>query len=168
LAKKGTQEPSILVTRLIQEGNRYHKPLQLVSFDLDKAFDRVGNKIIPDTFQAFEVPEITIGAIQRFTLVVFAFVEVNVKTGLVITIPTGSGQGDPLSSILFLIATKPPNLTLSTNLRGLMYTTEGGLSIGPILFVDGNLNPLFLPSSEDIRPPLCLYQEHRKSASLTH
>ena len=166
MAKKGIQEPSILATHLIQDANRYHKPLQLVSFDIEKAFDRVGHKIILDALRAFGVPEITICAIQRFTLIGFAYVEVNGKKGLIITIRTGSGQGDPLSSILFLIATEPLNLTLSTNLRRLMYTTEGGMSVGPILFADDNLNPLSLPSSEDIRPLLQLYQEYQQVSGL--
>jgi hypothetical protein len=166
MAKKGIQEPSILATHLIQEANRYQKPLQLVSFDIEKAFDRVGHKIILDALRAFGVPEITIEAIQRFTLVGFAYVEVNGRKGLIITIRTGSGQGDPLSSILFLIATEPLNLTMSTNLRRLMYSTEGGLTIGPILFADDNLNPLSLPSPEDIRPLLQLYQEYQEVSGL--
>jgi hypothetical protein len=58
---------------------------------------------------------------------------VNSRKGLVITIQAGSGQGDPLSSILFLIASEPLNLTVATNLDNLMHTTEGGLRIGPIL-----------------------------------
>ena len=115
MAKKGIQEPSILATHLIQEANRYQKPLQLVSFDIEKAFDRVGHKIILDALRAFGVPEITIEAIQRFTLVGFAYVEVNGRKGLIITIRTGSGQGDPLSSILFLIATEPLNLTCNVH-----------------------------------------------------
>jgi hypothetical protein len=40
-------------------------------------------------------------------LVGFVYVEVNVRGGILITIKTGSGQGDTLSSNLFLIATEP-------------------------------------------------------------
>ncbi len=109
MAKKGIQEPSILATHLIQEANRYNKPLQLVSFDIEKAFDRVSHKIIVDSLRSFGIPEITISAIQHFTLVGYAYVEVNGRKGLVITIQTGSGQGDPLSSILFLMASEPLN-----------------------------------------------------------
>jgi hypothetical protein len=55
---------------------------------------------------------------------------------------------------------------MSTNLRRLMYSTEGGLTIGPILFADDNLNPLSLPSPEDIRPLLQLYQEYQEVSGL--
>jgi hypothetical protein len=34
---KGIQEPSLLATHLIQDANHYQKPLQLVSFDMEKA-----------------------------------------------------------------------------------------------------------------------------------
>jgi hypothetical protein len=46
-------------------------------------------------------------ALQHYMLVGFAFVEVNGKGGILITIKTVSGQGNPLSSNIFLIATKP-------------------------------------------------------------
>jgi hypothetical protein len=120
MAKKGIQEPSILATHLIQEAALYRKPLQLVSFDIEKAFDRVGHKIILDALRAFGVPEIAVSALQHFTLVGYAYVEVNGKKGIVITIKTGSGQGDPLSSILFLLATEPLNRALAANFPDLM------------------------------------------------
>jgi hypothetical protein len=48
MAQKGIQEPSILTTHLIQEANFNHKSLQLVSFDIEKAFVRVSHiSIIP-------------------------------------------------------------------------------------------------------------------------
>ena len=166
MAKKGIQEPSIIATHLIQEADEYNKPLQLVSFDIEKAFDRVSHKIILDSLRAFGVPEITISALQRFTLVGYAYVEVNGRKGLVITIKTGSGQGDPLSSILFLLATEPLNLTIAQNNRNSTYRTEGGIGIGPILFADDNLNPLNLNTAEDLRPLLDLYREYQEVSGL--
>jgi hypothetical protein len=77
----------------------------------------VSHKIILDPLWAFGVPEITISALQCFALVGYAYVEVNGRKGLVITIKTGSGQGDPLSSILFLLATEPLNLSIAKNNR---------------------------------------------------
>jgi len=166
MANRGIQEPSILATHLIQEANRYDKPLQLVSFDIEKAFDRVSHKIILDALRAFGVPEITISALQRFALVGYAYVEVNGRKGLVITIKTGSGQGDPLSSILFLLATEPLNLSIAQNNRNLMYNTEGGINVGPILFADDNLNPLRLSNAEEVRPLLQLYSEYQQVSGL--
>ncbi len=46
MMQKGIQEPSILATHLIQDATQYNKPLQLVSFNMEKAFDRVGHAII--------------------------------------------------------------------------------------------------------------------------
>jgi hypothetical protein len=46
MMQKGIQEPSLLATHLIQDATLYSKPLQLVSFDMEKAFDRVGHAII--------------------------------------------------------------------------------------------------------------------------
>jgi hypothetical protein len=46
MAQQGIQEPSLLVTHLIQDVVHYQKSLQMVSFDMEKAFDRVGHYII--------------------------------------------------------------------------------------------------------------------------
>jgi hypothetical protein len=124
MAQRGIQEPFLLATHLIQDADHYQKPLQLVGFDMEKAFDRVGHHIIVQALRAFGVPEIMIMAIQHYTLVGFAYVEVNGRAGILIPIKTGSGQGDPLSSILFLIALEPLNSLLATSFPELMYSTD--------------------------------------------
>ncbi len=88
MAQKGIQEPSILATHLIQEANYNNKSLQLISFDIEKAFDRVSHCSIIQALRAFGVPEITIMAIQFFSLIGFAYVEVNEKKG-------SSSQSEP-------------------------------------------------------------------------
>jgi hypothetical protein len=142
MAQKGIQEPSILATYLIQEANYNHKSLQLVNFDIEKAFDRESRISIIRALTAFGIPEITIMAIQHYSLTGFDYVEVNGKKGILISVRTGSEQGDPISSILFLLATEPLNRALAQIYRNLMYSTEGNITIGPILFADDNLNPL--------------------------
>jgi len=118
-------------------------------------------------------------AIQHCSLIGFAYVEVNGKKGIIITVRTGSGQGDPISSILFLLATEPLNRALVQNYRNLMYTTEGNLTVGPILFADDNLNPLSIERANDIcttdyRPlqskhnSECSQHKHQKNHSSLH
>jgi hypothetical protein len=115
---------------------------------MEKAFDRVGHAIITQALHAFRVPEIIIQAISRYTLVGYAYVEVNGRRGILITIRTGSGQGDPLSSILFLIATEPLNRILCSSFMELMYTAEDDITFGPILYADDNLTPLALHNAD--------------------
>jgi len=166
MAQKGIQEPSILATHLIQEANYNNKSLQLISFDIEKAFDRVSHISIIQALRAFGVPEITIMAIQHYSLTGFAYVEVNGKKGLLITVRTGSGQGDPISSILFLLATEPLNRALAQNYRNLMYSTVGNLTIGPILFADDNLNPLSIERANDLQPIIDLYNQYTTVSGL--
>jgi hypothetical protein len=47
-----------------------------------------------------------------------------------------------------------------------MYTTEGGLRIGPILFADDNLNPLTLSTAADLQPLLQVYAEYQQVSGL--
>ncbi len=81
MAQKGIQEPSILAAHLIQEANYNHKSLQLVSFDIEKAFDRVSDISIIQAMRAFEILEIIIMAIQHYSLIGLAYVQVNGKNG---------------------------------------------------------------------------------------
>jgi hypothetical protein len=156
MAQQGIQEPSLLATHLIQDAAYYNNPLQLVSFDMEKAFDRDGQQIIVQALRAFGVPEIMIMAIQHYMLVGYAYVEVNGRAGILITIKTGSGQGDPLSSILFLIATEPLNRILATGLRELMDRLEEGVINGPLLYADDNITPMALTEAEQLQSVLSL------------
>ncbi len=99
MTNKGIQEPSLLATHLIQDSNLYSKPLQLVSFDMEKAFDRVGHAVIVQALRAFGVPEIMIQAIQHYTLVGYAYVEVN---GRRLLSKQGQGKGTPSPAYFFL------------------------------------------------------------------
>jgi hypothetical protein len=87
-------------------------------------------------------------------------VEVNGRRGILITIKTGSGQGDPLSSILFLIGSEPLNRLIASSFPNLMYVTREGVRVGPVIFADDNLSPLSLTHAKQITPILDLYNRY--------
>jgi hypothetical protein len=89
-----------------------------------------------------------------------ARVEVNGRKGILITVRTGSGQGDPLSSILFLIGSEPLNRLIVTKLAEIMYTTAENVTVGSILFADDNLSPTKVRSIEQLEPLLALYDRY--------
>jgi hypothetical protein len=89
-----------------------------------------------------------------------ARVEVNRRKGILITVRTGSGQGDPLSSILFLIGSEPLNRLIVTKFAEIMYTTAERITVGPILFADDNLSPTKLRSIEQLEPLLAIYDRY--------
>jgi hypothetical protein len=157
---KGIQEPSLLATRIIQDAEQTNQPLQLVSLDIEKAFDNIGHTIIVQALRAFGVPELLIQALRQYTLVGYAKVEVNGRWGILVTIMTGSGQGDPLSSILFLIGSEPLNRLIASCFPNLMYVTREGVRVRLIIFADDNLSPLSLTQAEQINPILDLYNRY--------
>jgi hypothetical protein len=99
-------------------------------------------------------------AISQYTLVGYAYVEVNGRRGILITIKTGSGQGDPLSSILFLISTEPLNRILCSSFLELMYVAEDNITVGPILYADDNLTPLAIRRADQIHSILEVYDQY--------
>ncbi len=131
-----------------------------------KAFDKVGHSVIIQALRAFGIPETIVQALHQYTLVGFARVEVNGRQGLLITIKNGSGQGDPLSSILFLLATEPLNRALVQRHTNVMYRTDEGLTAGPQLFADDNQLPLSLTTSQQITPITDTYDDFRRVSGL--
>ncbi len=99
-------------------------------------------------------------ATQHYTLVGFAYVEVNGLAYFLITIKTGNVRGDPLSSIPFLIATEPLDRLLVTLFLEIIYITEEGVTVGPILSADDILTPLSLRSADQLHPILSLCEEY--------
>jgi hypothetical protein len=157
MAGKAIQEPSLLATHLIQDAQQTGKSLQLISLDIEKAFDRISHAIILQAPRAFGIPELLIQALQNYVLVGMARVEVNGRKGILITVRTGSGQGDPLSSILFLIGSGPLNRLIVAKFAEIMYTTLEGIKVGPILFADDNLSPTKLQRIVQLDPVLAIY-----------
>jgi hypothetical protein len=63
---------------------------------MEKAFDGVvGHRIIAQALRAFGIPKIMMMAIQHYTLVGSAYVEVTGRADILKTIKTSSEQGDP-------------------------------------------------------------------------
>ncbi len=76
MAGKGIQEPSLLAPHLIQDAQQTERPLQLISIDIEKAFDRLSHTIIVKALRAFGVPELLIQALRNYVLVGMARFEV--------------------------------------------------------------------------------------------
>ncbi len=163
---KGIQEPSVTVTHLIQEAEKTGKPLQLASFDIEKAFDRVGHLAITQSLTQFGIPTIFVETIHSLSLNGKFQVEVNGTLGDQKTIKTGSGQGDPLSSVLFNIATEPLNRAIALKTTHLSYKTIEGRSTGPIIYADDNINPLSLTTGEQITEIIRIYNDFKQVSGL--
>ncbi len=103
---------------------------------MEKAFDRVGHHIIVQALWAFGVPEIMIMAIQHYTLVGYAFVEVNGRSDILITIKTGSGQA---------------------SFKYLIFNCHGTSSQAPGLFVS-RIHVYLWRSGHSWPSPLCWWQ----------
>jgi len=166
MKQKGIQEPSLIMTHLIQDATTHNKPLQLISFDIEKAFDRISHEVIIQALRAFGFPEEYVQGVQYYTLMGFAYVEVNGRKGVLITIKTGSGQGDPMSSSLFDVGSEPLCLVLTIIMQAILYQDAGGLKAGPTIFADDNINPVDLPTSADLQPVLTVYKDYQKVSGL--
>ncbi len=163
---RGIQEPLLLATHALQDSLRNNKSLQLASFDIEKAFDRVSHIVIQQALHQFQYPPIIIEAISKLALSGQALIEVNDQLSPAFQIATGSGQGDPLSSTLFIIAIEPLNRALVHNLQHIFYVTTEGIKIGLLSFADDNLSLLMLQSLQDFRQLQNIYSDYATVSGL--
>ena len=63
---RAAQEASIKALHAIAEANKHDRPLQLVSFDIAKAFDKISHQAIIQTLQRMGFPIIITQVIQFF------------------------------------------------------------------------------------------------------
>jgi hypothetical protein len=160
MANRGIQEPTLLMTHVIQDANRTGNPVQILSLDIEKAFDRISHTSIQQSLIAFGFPEIFVNAITFLALGGTAGVEVNGLMGATFSVQTGSGQGDPLSSILFTIDTEPLNRALVENFSDFFYITAEGITIEPLLYADDNNTAYTLRNGNDFMLIQNLYQQY--------
>jgi len=163
---RGIQEPSLVMAHVVQEASRGGHPVQILSYDIENAFAKVSHKIIAQSLRAFGIPELIIQALQQYTLIGYAKVEVNGKTGVLFLIETGSGQGDPLSAVLYLIATEPCNRALVQHCHNRLYKSPLGVTIGIKLYADDNKTPLQLQSNNDIHIIHDIYENYTSVSGL--
>ena len=137
-----------------------------ISLDVEKAFDQVSHTAIKQSLAAFGLPQIAVQAITNLALVGFAQVEVNKQKSLVFKIEVGSGQGDPFSSPIFLIATEPLNLALVKLFSHIRYTTRQGIPTDPSIYADDNLTCYQLQRAADLTPVQGVYAEYTAVSGL--
>jgi hypothetical protein len=61
---------------------------------------------------------------------------------------------------LFLIATEPLSRLLASSFPELMYTSEEGVTVGPVLYADDNLTPLSLDTADQLGSIRDLYESY--------
>jgi len=163
---KGIQEPSLAMLQIIQEANVNKLPVQILSYDIENAFAKVSHAIILQSLRAFGVPEIIINFLKEYALIGYAKVEVNGKTGFLFLIKTGSGQGDPPSAVLYIIATEPCNRALAKISERMLFQSTLGIRYGIKLYADDSKIPLILQDRESLQEIHDLYEKYTKVSGL--
>jgi len=166
MPKRGIQEPTLMITHAIQDANKNNKPLQIISYDIEKAFDRVSHKLIVQALREFGIPEIMIMAIQKYTLVGYVQIEVNGRMGRMFVIKIGSGQGDPLSAIIYILATEPGNRALIQNTSNMQYVDEFNITMQPKFYADDNKSCLRISNAQELEELHTLYEEYTRVSGL--
>jgi len=138
-----------------------------LSYDIENAFAKVSHAIIIQSLRALGVPEVIISVIQEYALIGYAKVEVNGKTGLLFLIKTGSGQGDPLSAVLYIIATEPCNRALVKITEWFLFQSSLGIRFHMKLYADDSKILLQLNNGTGLQEIHSLYEKYTRVSGLT-
>lgn len=163
---RGIQTPLLTATHILQNAQKQGRALQFMSLDIEKAFDRLAHTIIRQSLAAFGFPQLVIETIDRLALFGYAQVEVNGRKGIMFIIKNGSGQGDPLSSIIFVISIEPLLRILNEQLNNVFYKIDDTLIFGPAFYADDNLNALDIQSEQNLYLLLTIYDDYKLTSGL--
>ena len=106
--KRSSQATTGLLTA-INTAHISHKPLQIIALDAKAAFDTIYPLSIADAMSEFGIPPKLIEYIHQLTKDGVARIKINNTLSDQIHLLTGDGQGDPLSSLRYIIGQEPFN-----------------------------------------------------------
>ena len=92
--------------------------------------------------------------------------EVNGATGNIIVILRGCGQGNPLSSVFFLVATEALNRALVLHNNDIKFKHRGTIAADPLIYADDIENLLSLPNGRALQPLVDTYAAYHRVSGL--
>jgi len=104
---KGSCSENIFLLRKIEWAKERRQSYGVVFLDMAKAFDTVSHGHINSALRRLKVPEVIIGAVMNTYAGATTYFELATGKTYPITIKRGVKQGDPMSPLLFNIATDP-------------------------------------------------------------
>ena len=141
------------------------KPLQIIALDAKAAFDTIYPISIADAMTIFGIPERMVQYIHQLTKDGVARVKINNNLSDKIILKTGVGQGDPLSSLRYILGQEPFNQVIRIKLTQLQYTNpHTGKKTLAVTFADDNAHPTELTEASQLET---IYKFHDEFAEVT-
>ena len=163
---KSIQTATFPVIEAINEAETNNKGLQLISIDIQSAFDTISPESIFQVMRQEKFPNIFVEAMTNLTAKGTGAVSLNSNNGDTFNIECGSGQGNPPSAGNFNLGTDPLIRAVNNVIQDLKYEYNSGLKLPPISYADDHLHGVSLLRADQINRILEVYTDYEKVSGL--
>ena len=163
---KSIQSASFPIIEAINEAERNAKSLQLLSVDIQSAFDSIDPNCIFQVMTQEQFPSIFVEAMANLTSTGTGRVNLKGNTGHTFDIKCGSGQGNPPSAGNFNLGTDPLLRALNKTLLRIQYRYDNGITLPTTAYADDHLHGLNLLRAEQVKCILEVYHDYEKVSGL--
>ena len=163
---KSILSASFPIIEAINEAERNAKRLQLLSVDIQSAFDSIDPNCIFQVMTQEQFPNIFVEAMANLTSTGTGRVSLKGGHGNTFDIKCGSGQGNPPSAGNFNLGSDPLLRALDKTLKRLQYQYENGITLPTTAYADDHLHGLSLLRAEQVKIILEVYNDYEKVSGL--
>jgi len=165
---RSIQTCSLQVMEAIQDAERRGTPLQIISVDIQGAFNAISPEVIRQVMQKEGYPEIFSEALHNLTGNGIAKVYANGQVGKSFDTKTGTGQGDPPSAGRFNIGADPSLRALEryTEQQDIRYKLENGQEVPPTGYADDIIACIQARNVQQVKGLIQVFHDYTKVSGL--
>ncbi|MBM3939214.1 MAG: hypothetical protein FJ333_11265, partial [Sphingomonadales bacterium] len=165
---KSIQTCSLQVMEAIQDAEKRGTPLQIISVDIQVAFNAISPEVIRQVMQKEGYPEIFSEALHNLTGNGIAKVYANGQVGKRFNTKTGTGQGDPPSAGRYNIGADPSLRALEryTEQQDIRYKLENGQEIPPTGYADDIIACIQVRDAQQVKGLIQVFHDYAKVSGL--
>jgi len=163
---RSIQTCSLPVLEALQDAERTGNPMQIISVDIQGAFNAICPDVIKQVMEKTGFPDNLVTAMHDLTCTGTARVYANGEAGQEFITRTGKGQGDPPSAGRYNIGADPSLRALQNQTEEVRYVLTNGQKVPPVGYADDIMVCIRARRIQDILNIIQVFQDYTKVSGL--